>query len=164
VNEERPQTEPKAPSAILLDVNVLLALFDPMHQHHSTIRTWYETNHLPVASCALTELGFVRISCNPRYPNPMDAPEQAIALLRALHADARHRFWADSPSAADAGFLAQPFNSHKDTTDRYLLRLAIHHHGQLLTLDAGIRACDATELAALQVLRGQHVDHTVLSR
>ena len=150
-NVDTTQNEGDA-GAVLFDVNILLALFDPLHQHHRVIRAWYESNNLPVASCALTELGFVRISCNPRYTNPMETPEQAVFLLRALHQDARHRFWADSPSLAHAAFMGNPFKSHKDTTDRYLLRLAVHHRGTLLTLDSGIRAADAAEQAALGVI------------
>jgi uncharacterized protein len=138
--------------AVLLDVNILLALFDPLHEHHSVIRAWYESNALPVASCALTELGFVRISCNPRYTNPMETPEQAVFLLRALHQEARHRYWADLPSLAHVAFMRDPFKSHKDATDRYLLRLAVHHRGTLLTLDSGIRTADAAEQAALGVI------------
>lgn len=139
--------------ASLLDVNVLLALFDPLHEHHTLIRAWIESSRAPIASCALTELGFVRISCNPRYPNPLQTPDEAVALLSELHQDARHRYWAAAPSVVDVPFSAHSCVSHKDTTDRYLLRLAIHHKGKLLTLDTGIRACDATEQAALQVLR-----------
>lgn len=139
--------------AYLLDVNVLLALFDPLHEQHILIRAWIHECRAPIASCALTELGFVRISCNPRYPNPLPTPDEAVALLRALHQDPRHRFWTSAPSVVDAAFATPSFVSHKDTTDRYLLRLAVHHQGTLLTLDAGIRACDPAEHSALLVLR-----------
>lgn len=138
--------------AVLLDINILLALFDPLHQHHSVIRAWYESNTLPIASCALTELGFVRISCNPRYTNPLGAPEDAVVLLRALHQDARHRYWADLPSLARVAFMGKTFTSHKDTTDRYLLRLAVHHRGTLLTLDSGINATDSADQTALRLI------------
>lgn len=139
--------------AVLLDVNILLALFDPMHQQHRLIRDWYDDNDRTVATCALTELGFVRIGCHPSYPNPMERPEQAIDLLSALHRSGRHRFFAQSPSPTEAGFSIRPFKSHRDTTDRYLLRLAIHHDSQLLTLDAGIRPADAQERDALLLLK-----------
>jgi uncharacterized protein len=88
----------------LLDVNVLLALFDPQHQHHSLVRRWYVANNVRVATCALTELGFVRISTNPRYPNPMSEPSQALAMIRALHAAERHEFWACQLTLADQAF------------------------------------------------------------
>jgi uncharacterized protein len=142
--------EPKATT--LLDVNVLLALFDPLHIHHSAVRNWYATGSAPVATCALTELGFVRICSHPRYPNPVDHPEQALALLRALHSDARHEFWFDTLSLADPVFQAHPFKSHRETTDRYLLRLAVDRGAKLLTLDTAMRPSDADERAALWVL------------
>lgn len=139
--------------SVLLDVNILLALFDPLHQQHGQVRDWYDQHNRTVATCVLTELGFVRIGCHPRYPNPMDRPEQALDLLRALHRSGRHRFLTESPSLVEASFCVHPFKSHRDTTDRYLLRLAIHHDSQLLTLDAGIRPADAEGRDALLLLK-----------
>ena len=136
----------------LLDVNVMLALFDPVHLHHAIVRDWYANGLRAIASCPLSELGFVRICSNPRYPNPLDSPEQALALLRALHAEKRHTFWPDDVSLADKAFSLQPFRTHRETTDRYLLRLAVHRSGQLLTLDAGIKPADPVERAALCLL------------
>jgi PIN domain nuclease of toxin-antitoxin system len=72
-----------------------------------------------------------------------------------LHRSGRHRFLAESPSLVEASFCAHPFQLHRDTTDRYLLRLAIHHDGQLLTLDAGIRPADAEERDALLLLKSE---------
>lgn len=136
----------------LLDVNVLLALFDPLHVNHARVRGWYtETSHA-VSTCPLSELGFVRIASHPRYPNPVDTPEQALVLLRALHAEARHAFWPDAIALADEAFRINPFRMHRETTDRYLLRLAAHRKGRLLTLDAGIAPADELERAALCVL------------
>ncbi len=140
------------PDVALLDVNVLLALFDPMHLHHALIRHWFAEGVSRIATCPLTELGFVRIASHPRYPNPMDTPAQALGLLRALHADARHEFWPDALSLVDAGFEQHPFQSHKETTDRYLLRLAMHQRGRLLTMDIGIKPADDAERATLCLL------------
>lgn len=140
------------PRVALLDVNVLLALFDPMHRHHGLVREWFVGHDYPIASCPLTELGFVRIASHPRYPNPMDTPAQALGLLRALHQQPRHRFWADELSLADGVFAQFPFHSHRETTDRYLLRLASHKRGTLLTLDAGITPADDAERLALTLL------------
>ncbi len=136
----------------LLDVNVLLALFDPLHVNHARVRGWYAESSHAVSTCPLSELGFVRIASHPRYPNPVDSPEQALALLRALHDDARHVFWPDAIALADEAFRIYPFRTHRDTTDRYLLRLAAQRQGRLLTLDAGIAPADEIERAALCVL------------
>ncbi len=136
-------------SAFLLDVNALIALFDPLHEAHAGIRAWYAANAMPVATCPLTELGFVRICSHPRYTNPLGAPAEALALLRALHAESRHVFWPDELSLAADAFARVPFASHRETTDRYLLRLAVGRNGRLLTLDARIEPADAEERAAL---------------
>lgn len=138
--------------AFLLDVNVLLALFDPRHLSHAVVRAWYAANSNKVSTCPLSELGFVRVCSHPRYPNPVDSPDHALALLRALHAESKHEFWPDEVSLADEAFRLNPFRSHRDTTDRYLLRLAVHRNGQLLTLDMGIKPADEAERAALCVL------------
>jgi hypothetical protein len=143
---------PQSADVALLDVNVLLALFDPMHLHHALVRQWFAEGTSRIATCPLTELGFVRIASHPRYPNPMDTSAQALELLRALHAEARHAFWPDALSLTDDGFKLHPFQSHKETTDRYLLRLAIHQGGRLLTMDAGIKPADDAERAALCLL------------
>jgi hypothetical protein len=137
---------------VLLDVNVLLALFDPLHESHVTVRAWFADCDAQVSTCPLTELGFVRIASHPRYPNPVDKPEQALALLRALHEDPRHTFWSDELSLAERAFELHPFRSHRDTTDRYLLRLAVHKRARMLTLDSGIRPADAAERDALLTL------------
>lgn len=138
--------------AYLLDVNVLLALFDPLHLNHACVRGWYAQTSHAVATCPLSELGFVRICSHPRYPNPVDSPEDALTLLRALHAEPRHVFWPDAIALTDDVFRIHPFRTHRDTTDRYLLRLAAHRNGQLLTLDAGIAPADDVERAALCLL------------
>ncbi|MDO9124550.1 MAG: VapC toxin family PIN domain ribonuclease, partial [Deltaproteobacteria bacterium] len=54
----------------LLDVNLLLALSDPMHIHHELAHRWFaEKGHQAWATCPLTENGFIRIASHPNYPN-----------------------------------------------------------------------------------------------
>jgi predicted nucleic acid-binding protein len=54
----------------LLDVNVLLALHYTQHVHHSRALRWGRTqlaeHEVRLASCSITELGFVRIASGPR--------------------------------------------------------------------------------------------------
>ena len=53
----------------LLDVSILLALFDRDHHHHATAMAWWTANQRDGwASCPLTENGFVRIVSQPAYP------------------------------------------------------------------------------------------------
>ena len=143
---------PATALVFLLDVNVLLALFDPLHVNHALVRRWYADSAHPVATCPLSELGFVRICSHPRYPNPVDSPEHGMSLLRALHAESRHAFWPDAITLTDDAFRVHPFRSHRETTDRYLLQLAAQRKSRLLTLDAGIQPADEAERAALCVL------------
>ena len=52
----------------LLDVNVLVALFNPDHIHHDTAHDWFAENHTDGwATCPITEQGVVRILANPKY-------------------------------------------------------------------------------------------------
>jgi len=124
----------------LLDVNVLIALFDSMHSMHAKARAWFAGGAQKIATCPITELGFARITSNPRYANPFAAPNNALVILRQLHAHHRHVFWPDALSLTDTAFEPHGFDSQKQSTDRYLLRLTVHYGGQLATLDAGIKA------------------------
>ncbi len=49
--------------AALLDVNVLVALFDPMHVHYEAAHEWFaENRQRGWVTCPLTENGVVRTS------------------------------------------------------------------------------------------------------
>ncbi len=137
------------PVIALLDVNVLIALFDPMHSMHTKARAWFAGSSQKIATCPITELGFARITSNPRYANPFASSNDALVVLRQLHAHHRHVFWPDALSLADPVFDPHGFDSHKHSTDRYLLRLAMHYGGQLATLDVGIKTKNGLEQAAL---------------
>ncbi|MBT8366554.1 MAG: VapC toxin family PIN domain ribonuclease, partial [Deltaproteobacteria bacterium] len=66
----------------LLDINLLLALTDPMHVHHEPSHQWFaEKGQKAWATCPLTENGFVRIASHPNYPNrPGDVPAVFLIL------------------------------------------------------------------------------------
>jgi uncharacterized protein len=86
----------------LLDVNVLLALFDQDHLHHERARAWLESEiRHGWASCALTQNGLVRILSQPSYPNPL-SPNEAAERLRAATGERHHEFWDCSISLLDA--------------------------------------------------------------
>jgi len=52
----------------LLDINVLLAIAWPQHVHHARVKRWLlaqtARGKLSIATCPLTQLGFLRISMN----------------------------------------------------------------------------------------------------
>jgi toxin-antitoxin system PIN domain toxin len=122
----------------LLDVNLLLALSDPMHIHHETAHHWFaDIGRQSWATCPITENGFVRIASHPNYPNrPGDVPV-VLAILRQLCEAQGHQFWAEDITILD---LLEPdaIITHGQITDVYLAGLAIHKKGKLATLDQRI--------------------------
>ena len=122
----------------LLDVNVLLALGDPLHVHHAPARGWFsETGHRSWATCPITENGFVRIASHPRYPNPPGDVSVTLALLERMRSAPGHHFWPDDMSVLDI-LDPQATITPGRLTDIYLLGLASRHGGKLATLDRRI--------------------------
>ena len=129
-------------AAALLDVNVLIALVDPRHIHHEVAHRWFESNlHKGWASCPLTQNGFLRILSNPRYPNSPGGPALVMPLLRRWLEHPKHVFWPDNLSWGSTNHLrGDQLLSHGQVTDSYLLALALHHRGVLVTLDKRLSA------------------------
>lgn len=125
-------------STFLLDVNVLLALADPMHIHHDAAHTWFAaTGHASWATCPLTENGFVRVAGHPAYPNRFGSAGATLDLLRRFCSHPSHTFWPDNVSLRDL-LAAEAAATHNQVTDLYLLGLALHHGGKLATFDRAI--------------------------
>lgn len=124
----------------LLDVNVLVALAWSNHEHHPVVIRWFAANSSTGwATCPITQAGFVRISSNPSVFSPALAPAQAIDTLRRLTMHAAHRFWPDELSLCDA-LTDLNVTGYRQITDGYLLGLAKHHRGKLVTLDRAATA------------------------
>ena len=122
----------------LLDVNLLLALTDPMHIHHQLAHCWFaEKGQQAWATCALTENGFVRIASHPHYPNRPGEATFVLAILRQLCEAPGHQFWTDDISIRQI-LEADAIITHAQITDIYLLGLAVHRNGKLATLDQRI--------------------------
>jgi toxin-antitoxin system PIN domain toxin len=125
----------------LLDVNVLLILHDGLHQHYKLVSRWFA--HAGVnsfATCPMTQSGLIRLLTH-GVPGlgPFDMPEARNALQR-LTQQPGHVFWPDIPPWLDCTrSLSVRLQGHRQTTDAYLLGLAIHNRGKLATLDSGIR-------------------------
>lgn len=131
-------------TAYLLDVNILLALSDPMHVHHDLAHRWFVRKGMPAwATCPITENGFVRVASHPGYPNRPGDVSTVLAILRRLCAADGHQFWSDDVSLRDVlrpGAVIMPAH----VTDVYLLGLAAQKRGWLATLDGRIPT-DAVE-------------------
>ena len=121
----------------LLDVNVLIALLDPLHVHHEPCHHWFaQRGTTPWASCAITQNGVLRILGHPRYPNSPGSPGVVSEILQGLMAHPQHQFWDNSPSLlSQAHVKAHALLDSGQITDTYLLALAVHHGGVLASLD-----------------------------
>ena len=124
----------------LLDVNVLVALFDPAHLHHEAAHVWFGRNRSRRwATCPVTENALVRVLSNPSYPGRRTTIEDATARLRVFCSDRLHVFWADSVSIRDTGgFRWNHVQGPRQLTDIYLLALSVSNEGRLATFDSTI--------------------------
>lgn len=123
----------------LLDVNVLIALLDSEHAFHDRSRRWF-SDHAGFgwASCPLTQNGCLRIMTQAAYPkaSPLSVMKE---LLGDFTRHELHEFWPDDISLLDKSKLDLRY-SHgpSQLTDLYLLALAVHRGGRLVTFDRRI--------------------------
>lgn len=125
---------------VLLDVNLLVALFDPAHVHHDLAHDWFEDNHeRGWATCPVTENGFVRVIANPKYPGGAERAELLVSRLQAFCRNRHHRFWPDAVSLTDPAIFHAAFvRGHAQVTDVYLAGLAKKMNGRLASLDRSL--------------------------
>jgi toxin-antitoxin system PIN domain toxin len=127
----------KASSDLLLpDVNVLLAIAWPNHQFHAAAITALSSRNR-WATCALTQLGFIRLSSNPAVIATAKSPHEAAGLLADFVADSLHVYLDSLPAPAskDCREAFARLLGHQQVTDAYLLRLAAANGAVLVTFD-----------------------------
>ena len=140
----------------LLDVNVLVALFDPNHIHHEPAHQWFAEHRASGwATCPLTENGVVRVLSNPAYSSGAERPQDVARRLAAFRASGHHVFWPDDISICDTAVFGLTAG-HRQLTDAYLLGLATARDGRLATFDRtvplkSVRRAKADNLAIIQV-------------
>lgn len=125
----------------LLDVNVVIALLDAAHAFHQRAHEWWAKNsHRGWASCPLVENGVVRIMINPAYSTTRRFhAKEIINAQSAFVAATDHEFWPDDLSVRDTKtFVSDRIHGGRQLTDIYLLALATHHEGRLVTFDRDI--------------------------
>ncbi|MFN2445089.1 MAG: TA system VapC family ribonuclease toxin [Vicinamibacterales bacterium] len=124
----------------LLDVNVLVALFDPDHVHHEMAHGWFaENREHGWATCPVTENGFLRVLASPAYGSPVARPAELLQRLQRFCASGNHHFWGDTVSLRDATvFNAVYAASHRQLDGVYLLGLAAKMGGRLVTFEQQI--------------------------
>lgn len=129
---------------LLLDVNVLLALAWPNHQFHATAIAALASGSR-WATCALTQLGFIRLSSNRAAIAVAKSPREAADLLGRLVADSLHIYLDALPAPASEGW-SDAFSAllgHQQVTDAYLLKLAAANNAVFVTFDRRLEAVAA---------------------
>ncbi|MFH1760530.1 MAG: TA system VapC family ribonuclease toxin [bacterium] len=129
-------------SICLLDINMLIALAWPSHIHHDIAHNWFLKNSKSGwSTCPLTQIGFIRISSNPKIIPHAVSPAEAVASLYEMTEHKAHKFWPDNISIKDSAFLISDLLfGHRQVTDAYLLSLAIYNRGRLITMDKSLRS------------------------
>ncbi len=124
----------------LLDINVLVALFDAAHVHHEPAHRWFASGgSAEWATCPITENGFIRVVSNPVYPTISTSPFDATERMRVFCRQPGYVFWPDDVSLLDSSlFDMLQLSGHQQITDVYLAGLAFHHSGKLATFDSRI--------------------------
>jgi uncharacterized protein len=123
----------------LLDVNALLALGYQGHVHHSKIGAWLQEgkadNQFRLATCSITELGFVRVATSSAaLALDIATAKAALARLKS-NSSVAFTFLTDNRGADALPLWVQ---KSSQTTDGHLLDLASASGAKLLTFDAGI--------------------------
>ena len=131
----------------LLDVNVLVALFDERHIHNKLAHDWGKNLKHGWASCPITENGLIRILANPSYSRVHRFTVEDIASrLRDFRDSTDHEFWPDSLSILDSSqFDVNAILGPRQLTDVYLLGLAANQGGRFVTFDRTIPKHAATQ-------------------
>jgi toxin-antitoxin system PIN domain toxin len=127
-------------SVSLLDVNVLVALFDPDHVHHELAHDWFAGHRAAGwATCPTTENGFLRVLTSAAYPAGANRPEGIVSRLRLFQQSGQHVFWPDAVSITDLSvFRPSYMRGQRQVTDVYLLGIAVRMNGRLATFDKTI--------------------------
>jgi predicted nucleic acid-binding protein len=122
-----------------LDLNSLIALGDPDHQHHQAIHKWFQSSGKADWG-GLTEAGLIRVTTNPVDRPSSRTVAQATAILADFATAPGYRYWpiAESWATLTAPFSARLFG-HQQGTDGYLLGLAVKERGVLVAFDKAIK-------------------------
>jgi hypothetical protein len=133
---------------LLLDVNVLLALAWPNHQFHAVAVERLEGSNDRWATCALTQLGFIRLSSNPAAVGTAESPGAAARLLGEMVSEPLHVYLEVLPPPVSKTFvpLFDRILGSQQVTDAYLLRLAQAHGATLVTFDVRLSALASSQV------------------
>lgn len=118
----------------LLDVNVLIALSVPTHQHHRSASEWLGHGSA-WATTPMTEAAYVRLMSNPRVVGYDVTPVAAVSALATMRGLSDHSFIPDTSSLADPLIDVARLTGSKLVTDFHLVNLAASVGAVLTTFD-----------------------------
>ena len=140
----------------LLDVNFLVALFDPRHVNHEAAHHWFgHTAALRWATCSVTENGCVRILSNPAYRTVSATPTEVMVRLQRFCDSGGHSFWPDDVALRTAldRTIKDRLQGYRQVTDFHLAALSAARGGRLATFDGRLaRSLTGTRLAQVVAL------------
>jgi predicted nucleic acid-binding protein len=120
----------------LLDVNALLALGVVDHEFHHRMSSWLlKQPALKLATCSITEIGFVRLASQiSAYGFTVAQAQSTLSKLK----NARSTLFTFIADDHDASKLASWVKRAKQITDGHLVQLAAANDAVLATLDEKI--------------------------
>lgn len=120
----------------LLDVNALVAMGFINHEFHERLAAWVKSQNSPkLASCSITELGFVRVLAQaPAYGFTVTQARTLFLRLKKARTSSL-TFISDEH---DVSHLPAWVRAPKQITDGHLSKLASANGAVLATLDENI--------------------------
>jgi uncharacterized protein len=123
----------------LIDVNVLVAWAWEAHSCHDRVENWIKSlqkqSGSALLTCAITELGFLRVSLQiPGYSIDITGAQAALSSMKNAR-QLGHLFISDDISGT---VLPDWVRTPRQLTDAHLTQLAAAAQAQLATLDRGI--------------------------
>jgi uncharacterized protein len=141
----------------LPDVNVVLALLDPMHLHHEEAHAWYARRKKPVLLlCEHVVNGVLRVASQEKYPNSLGTVQRVREVLREFCRKVPHQLCDRQAFLLDEAVVLKPMLLTPSTvSDLYLLALAVAHEARLATFDRkiSVAAIEGGE-AAMELVGG----------
>lgn len=120
-------------TAALADGNVLIALTVTDHVHHRQAQDWLAGHGGELATCPITQGTLLRFLLRDGL-----GTRDALRVLHQVVSLPQHVFWPDK-----IGYGAETLRGvigHRQVTDAYLVALAAHFGGSLVTLDSALAA------------------------
>jgi predicted nucleic acid-binding protein len=121
----------------LPDINTLIALGHSAHVHHARAIAWYRSlsgSTTTLCTCAITELGFVRVAVQAGLQADVPAARKALAALKSS-SSVPFEMMND---ALGVDRLPSFAKTPPKLTDGHLSELARANKAQFATLDTGI--------------------------